>query len=167
MEQHSLEIVLSADGRFLSANQAALDALGYTLDELQQLDLGALSNFPDQVAQQAWQMVTSGSIEITGDQPTELRRKDGSPLHAVVLGIERTTDGHYVSRMQGQPGVAPIDRPLHNVLAEWRRAERELAALTDGSDGTKAALESEIERLSEEYQTIARRYQDGGDGPSR
>jgi PAS domain-containing protein len=155
-----LEIVLSADGRYLGANQAALDALGYTLDELVRLDLGALSDFPDHVAQQAWQMVISGAIELTGDQPTELRRKDGSPLHAVVLEIERTTDGHYVSRMERRTGTAPIDRSLQNVLAEWRKAERELAAMSDGAGGAWAALESEIERLRNEYQSIARERQE-------
>jgi len=160
MEPRTLEIVLSADGRYLSANDAALEALGYTLDELQQLDLGALANFPDQVAQQAWQMVISGALEVTGDQPAELRRKDGSPLHAVVRSIERTMDGHYVSRMERQPGMAPIDRTLHKVLAEWRQAERELADLSDGEGGARQALQAEIERLRHEYQAISRQRQE-------
>jgi PAS domain-containing protein len=160
MEPRTLEIVLSADGRYLSANDAALDALGYTLDELQRLDLGALSNFPDQVAQRAWQMVISGAFEVTGDQPAELRRKDGSPLHTVVRSIERTRDGHYLSRMEPRPGTAPIDRTIHKVLADWRRAERELADLDDGADGRRTALEAEIERLRHEYQAMARQREE-------
>jgi hypothetical protein len=162
MENNTLEIVLSADGRYVAANDAALEALGYSLDELKQLDLGALSNFPEQVARQAWQMVTSGTLEITGDQPTELRKKDGSPFHAVVLGIDRSPEGHFVSRMKPKPGVAPIDRKLHNVLADWRHAERELAAMSDPSAEGRAELEARIERLRGEYQVIARRYQEAG-----
>jgi PAS domain-containing protein len=160
MENRILEIVLSSDGRYMSANDDALEALGYTLDELKLLDLGALSNFPEQIAQKAWRMVIDGELTVTGDQPTELRRKDGSPFHAVVLGIDRSPEGHFVSRLQPRPGAAPIDRTLHNVLAEWRRAERELAQAAEPDLDVRSRLEGEIERLRNEYQLIARERQE-------
>ena len=160
MEKRILEIVLSADGRYVSANDDALEALGYTLDEFTRLDLGALSAFPEQVANQAWRMVVNGEIAVTGDQPTELRRKDGSPFHAVVLGIERSPDGHYVSRLEPRPGTAPINRPLHNVLAEWRQAERELAKAGTNDHDLRSRLEANIDRLRDEYQAIAQERQE-------
>jgi PAS domain-containing protein len=58
-----MEIHASADGRHVGANDGALEALGYTLDQLVALPFGALSATRPEAAPEVWRgFMMSGAI---------------------------------------------------------------------------------------------------------
>ena len=146
-------LTLNADGTTADANDAALALLRVTLDELRALPPGALSvEPPDPAASEAfreeWQR--AGTPDIGGEGT--LRRPDGTTVR-VKFGIARLDEGRFLAIMEeipGHPEAPPVLYTAGQVLAEWRAAERRLAAIAEGS--------AEWEAVSAEIDVFRRRY---------
>lgn len=151
-------ITFTADSKILDANQAALDLLGVTLEQLRAAPPGAFDAEPQTPEQQAafraaWE--GEGQPDIVG--ASTLQRPDGTRLR-VTFGITGMPDGRFIAVMR------PLDEPANqrpeiftagDVLAHWRAAERRLDAL--GADAPERAhVERDIERFREAYQQIFR-----------
>ena len=151
-----LEIVLARDGRYVEANPAMLEAIGYSEDEIRGMPVGTLSAADPTAGQQVWRMYVAGELGIPGDRPAELRRKDGTTFPVVFLGLERDGD-RWISRMR-LVSRARRDQPrvLHFLLDEWRSAERRLGAMAP-DDPELPAARIEVEQLRTLYQSEARR----------
>ena len=147
-------LTLNADGTAADANDQALALLRVTLDELRALAPGALSvNPPDPAASQAFreQWQREGEPDIGGEG--DLRRPDGSIVR-VKFGITPLDDGRFLASMEEIPlttHTRPVLYTAGQVLAEWRAAERRLAAIVEGS--------AEWQAVSEEIEVFRRRYQ--------
>ena len=147
-------LTLNADGTPADANDEALALLRVTLAELRALPAGALSvDPPDPAASQAFreQWEREGEPDIGGEG--SLRRPDGSIIR-VKFGITPLDDGRFLAIMEEIPAATqapPVLYTAGQVLAEWRAAERRLAAIVEGSP--------EWQAVSEEIEVFRRRYQ--------
>lgn len=150
-------IQLDAAGRYLGANQTALELLGLSLNEL-------LASPPDRFAIRptdgAERAALRAEWESEGSQPligtTGLKRADGSEIR-VSYAIEATSAG-FSARMRevkGTPQAPPSIFTVGAVLSEWRAAERTLAELHPDSEEWARTL-SEIDMLRNQYQELFR-----------
>ncbi len=75
-------------GKFLDANKAALNLLGYSKEEIPSLDLSSILT-KDQL-QKAFEHIETGEGSGAQKEPVEyrLRRKDGSHVWAMVEGSD-------------------------------------------------------------------------------
>ncbi len=146
-------LTLNADGTAADANDAALALLRVTLADLRALPPGALSvDPPDPAASQAFreQWEREGEPDIGGEGT--LRRPDGSTVR-VKFGITPLDDGRFLAIMEELPVATeapPVLYTAGQVLAEWRAAERRLAAIVEGS--------AEWQSVSDEIEVFRRRY---------
>ena len=146
-------LTLNADGTTADANDAALALLRVTLDELRALPPGALSvEPPDPAAGEAfreeWQR--AGTPDIGGE--STLRRPDGTTVR-VKFGITPLDEGRFlaiIEEIAGHAEAPPVLYTAGQVLAEWRAAERRLAAIAEGS--------AEWDAVSAEIDAFRRRY---------
>jgi hypothetical protein len=146
-------LTLNADGTTADANDEALALLRVTLDELRALPPGALSvEPPDPAASQAFreEWERAGQPDVGGEG--DLRRPDGTTVR-VKFGITPLDGGRFLAIMEeiSAPTEAPpVLYTAGQVLAEWRAAERRLAAIVEGSP--------EWQTVSEEIDAFRRRY---------
>lgn len=147
-------LTINADGTMADANEAALELLRVTLQQLRELPPGAFSaEPPDPAADAAFreQWEREGAPDIGGEGT--LRRPDGTSVR-VKFGITPLDDGRFLAILQeidAEPDAPPIIYTAGQVLAEWRAAERRLAAIVEGSPEWRA--------LSDEIEVFRRRYQ--------
>ena len=150
-------IRIDAAGRYLDANQAALDLLGVTLAELRESPGDRFSIRPANIAEQAEfraQWESSGARPLVGT--AGLKRGDGATIR-VSYAIE-ADEGGFVARLwevPGSPDAPPSVFSVGEVLRSWRAAERELAELKRGSPEWARTL-SEIELLRDRYRELFR-----------
>jgi PAS domain-containing protein len=150
-------IRIDAAGRYVDANDAALELLGVTLAELRESPGDRFSIRPTNVAEQAafraeWE--SAGSRPIVGT--AGLKRGDGATIR-VSYAIEADDSG-FVARLwevPGSPDAPPSAFSVGEVLRGWRAAERELAELKPGSPEWARTL-SEIELLRDRYRELFR-----------
>ena len=146
-------LTLNPDGTAADANDEALALLRVTLAELRALPAGALSvDPPDPAASQAFreQWERAGEPDIGGEGT--LRRPDGSTVR-VKFGITPLEGGRFLAIMEEIPVATeapPVLYTAGQVLAEWRAAERRLAAIVEGS--------AEWQAINEEIEIFRRRY---------
>ena len=146
-------LTINADGTIADANAAALDLLRVTLEQVRALPPGALSaDPPDPGANKAFreQWEREGNPDIGGEGT--LRRADGTSAR-VRFGIAPVDDGRFLAileEIEAEPDAPPILYTAGQVLAEWRAAERRLAAIVEGSPEWAA--------VSDEIETFRRRY---------
>jgi PAS domain-containing protein len=156
-------VVLDRNGRYIDANQAALDLLGVSLGDL----LGSPSSrFSIEPTGEGDQAALTSEWSDTGHQPllgtAGLRRGDGTTIR-VSYAIERSEDG-FRARLSPVGGAADAPSTVYSVgsvLREWRAAERSLSALDPGSsDWSRVA--DEIEMLRSRYQGFFREIRSTG-----
>jgi PAS domain-containing protein len=151
------ELSLDRTGRYLDANDAALELLGVSLPEL-------LASSPDRFAiepadegeqaslREEW--ASGGSRSLVGT--TGLKRADGQTIR-VSYAIEPAGEGFRarLSRIEGSPEAPSSLYTVGSVMREWRAAERQLSELLPGSEDW-ARTKSEIEMLRARYQELFR-----------
>ena len=148
-------IELDAAGRYVGANDVALEILGVTLDEL-------LASTPDRFAVEPADPEAQAALESQWERDgrapvvgtTPLRRADGRVIR-VTYGIAPTEDG-FEARIRpadAAPSDAPTLYTVGDVLRQWRAAERRLAELTPASTDWSDA-QAEIEMLRRLYQDL-------------
>jgi PAS domain-containing protein len=163
------EAVLSLDrtGRYIDADQAALELLGVSLADL-------LASPPDRFTieptdddeqasfREAW--ATSGSRPLVGT--AGLRRADGQTIR-VSFAIEPAGAGFRarLSPIQGEPVAPATMYTVGSVMREWRAAERKLAELVPGTSAW-ARTKGEIELLRDRYQELFRSLASREEGPT-
>jgi PAS domain-containing protein len=158
-EPETTEAVIHMDaaGRYLDGNQAALQLLGVTLDELLASPGDRFSMQPANVAEQAafraeWE--SAGARPLVGT--AGLKRGDGATIR-VSYAIEADEAG-FVARLwqvPGSPEAPPTAYSVGEVLRSWRAAERELSELKPGSLEWARTL-GEIELLRDRYRELFR-----------
>jgi PAS domain-containing protein len=167
MELGSTEAVIRIDaaGRYVDANDAALELLGVTLAELRASPGDRFAIRPANVAEQA---AFRAEWESAGARPlvrtAGLKRGDGATIR-VSYAIEADESG-FVARLWEVPGSPDAPTSVFSVgevLRSWRAAERELAELQQGSPEWARTV-SEIELLRDRYRELFRtvRPQSGG-----
>jgi PAS domain S-box-containing protein len=156
-QQTEAVIVLDAAGRYVDANQAALELLGVSLDELRASAPDRFSVTPMADAEQAafrarWE--SGGAQPLVGT--TGLRRRDGTVIR-VAYAIEMAESGARARLWQvaGSPHAPTSLYTVGDVLREWRAAERVLAELAPGTPEWARTLD-EIAVLRGQYQEIFR-----------
>ena len=146
-------LTINADGTIADANEAALDLLRVTLEEVRELPRGAFSaDPPDPAADEAFreQWEREGTPDIGGEGT--LRRPDGTSVR-VKFGITPLDDGRFLAILEeidAEHDAPPVIYTAGQVLAEWRAAERRLAVIVEGSPEWKA--------VSDEIEVFRRRY---------
>lgn len=152
-------MILNADGTTVDANDAALELLRVTLDELQALPPGAFSTEPqDPVAREAFleQWQRQGTPDLAGE--ATIRRLDGSEIR-VKFGITPIEDGRFVAMMEEVETKLEARTVVYTagqVLAEWRAAERRLAEIPEGSAEWRA-VSRDIDTFRARYQALFKR----------
>jgi len=150
-------ITLDANGRYIDANEAALELLGVSLPELR---ASAPDRFTMQRSSDAEQTALRSEWAVRGAQPlvgtAGLRRADGSTIR-IAYAIEAEDSG-FRARIWPIEGSAHAPSTFYTVgavLREWRSAERELAELVPGTAEWADTL-SEIEMLRGRYHELFR-----------
>jgi PAS domain-containing protein len=162
LNPRAAEAVISIDatGRYVGANEPALQLLGVTLAELRASppDRFAIrpANHSERAALRAeWE--SAGSRPLVGT--TGLKRADGTTIR-VTYAIETAGSG-FRARMwqvEGSPEAPPVVLSVGSVLREWRAAERDLAELKPGTLEWARRL-SEIELLRNRYQQLFKSFE--------
>jgi PAS domain-containing protein len=157
----SATIILDPDGRYLDADEAALELLGVaTIDELRATPPDRFAPVPpDPEEQEAWREAYFSSRAEGILAEGAYRRLDGE-LVRVRTAILEEEDGRFRALFY------PVERPttdltskvyrISDVLAEWRAAERRLVALEPGS-AEEERVRADIALLREQYQHMFRR----------
>ena len=159
--RNAATVVLASDGRYLDADQHALELLGVaSVDELRATPPETFAAVPpDPVEQEAWRRAYFASRAEGVLAEGAFRRIDGE-LVRVRTAIMDEGNGRFRALFY------VVERPTTNVtsriyrigdvLEEWRDAERRLAAVDPYSD-EGAQLFEEVEVLREQYQQMFRR----------
>jgi PAS domain-containing protein len=149
-------LTINADGTMADANQAALDLLRVTLQQLRELPQGAFSSEPPDAAagaafREQWER--EGTPDIGGEGT--LRRPDGTSVR-VKFGITPLEDGRFLAileEIEAEHGAPPLLYTAGEVLAEWRAAERRLAAIVEGTPEWMAVTD-EIDVFRQRYHAL-------------
>jgi PAS domain-containing protein len=154
-------VFLDREGRYLDADELALDLLGVSsVDELRTLSGDVFAAVPpDLIEQEAWRAAYFASQAEGVLAEGAFRRLDGE-LVRVRSAIMEEPDGRFRALFY------PIERPTTNlaaktyrigdVLSEWRAAERRLADI-DPQSPEGAAIQAEVEILRSQYHELVRR----------
>lgn len=152
---------ISADGRYVDGDDAALRLLGVTLDELRAKRVGDFTT-PEQrdVIRANWHLIVKSPGAPVVRASTVIR-PDGSTVLAHLLTPQVAPDGTFVVRGYAvdQEGSAQTET-LAEILHRWRSAERACAASEPGSP-TRMEAELEAESLRLLYRFAERLRQDG------
>ena len=151
------ELSLDKTGRYVDANEAALELLGVSLPELLVSPPDRFKIEPTDVAEQASlreEWASGGSRPLVGT--AGLVRADGQTIR-VSYAIEPAGAGFRarLSLIHGSPDAPASVYTVGSVMREWRAAERQLAELLPGSEDW-ARTKNEIEMLRARYQELFR-----------
>ena len=150
-EEPVLALVIDEEGRYVAADEQLLTRLGYTLDELRSLHVGALSTAEPAAAEDVWRRYVAGEIDIPRHRAGALRARDGRTFEVIYLGVDRRGPAEWELRLQfvgERPATGP--RTLQYILADWRAVERRLADMAD-DDPTRPYLETLVGQLRAQY----------------
>jgi hypothetical protein len=151
------ELSLDTTGRYIDANDAALELLGVSLPELLASPPDRFTIAPSDASAQASlreEWASGGSRPLVGT--AGLVRADGQTIR-VSYAIEPDGAGFRarLSLIQGSPEAPASVYTVGSVMREWRAAERQLSELLPGSEDW-ARTKSEIEMLRTRYQELFR-----------
>ena len=167
MQGPTAAVTLDAAGRYVDANQTALELLGVaSVEALRETEPDAFSpQPPDPEEQAAFQQAYIASAAKGLLVESAFRRTDGELVRARTAVLPEG-DGYRVV-------FHPIERPTANlsvrvytisdVLAEWRQAERKLVDVEPGSEEA-ARVSEQIELFKDQYQRMF--HQTAGRDPS-
>jgi PAS domain-containing protein len=149
-------MIVNADGRVADADQAALDMLGVTLEQLRALPPGSFNAEPPNVEREAefrdtWER--RDRPDLVGE--ATLKLLDGTKRR-VKFVIAPVGDGRFRVVMEAAAGSVEQEPTVYTagrVLGEWRAAERRLADLPPGS-AEALAVQAEIDRFRVRYQAF-------------
>jgi PAS domain-containing protein len=154
-------VILSAEGAYLDADQAALELLGVpSVEELRASSPDRFAAVPaDPEEQEAWRRAYFATAADGVLAEVAFRRLDGE-LVRVRTAIGGEPDGTFRALFY------PVERPTTNleprlfriadILAEWRSAERSLVDVDPASE-EGARLTAEIEQLRAQYRELFHR----------
>jgi len=154
-------VMLDREGRYLDADQAALELLGVaSVEDLCAMSPAAFAVLPpDPIEQEAWRKAYFASRAEGVLVEGAFRRTDGE-LVRIRTAILEEPDGRFRALFY------PTERPTTNltakiyrigeVLAEWRAAERELAEV-DPVSQEGIALAADVELLRSQYRALVQR----------
>ena len=154
-------VFIDRDGRYLDADDQALDLLGVgSVDELRTMTGDAFAVVPpDPAEQEAWRRAYFASRAEGVLAEGAFRRLDGE-LVRVRTAILEEPDGRFRALFYA------IERPTTNlsaktyrigdVLTEWRAAERRLETI-DPASPEGAALQRDVDVLRSQYQQLVKR----------
>lgn len=154
-------VILDREGRYLDADEAALELLGVaSVEEFRSMSPAVFAAVPpDPEEQEAWRKAYFASRAEGVLAEGALRRTNGE-LVRIRTAILEEPDGRFRALFY------PVERPTTNlsaklyrigdVLAEWRAAERELAEV-DPESHEGIALAAEVELLRSQYRELVRR----------
>jgi PAS domain S-box-containing protein len=157
-------IILDAEGKYVDANERALDILGVTLEQLRAADATTFAPSPpdpDEAAafRAAWE--AAGSPDITGE--TTIVRPDGR-RRRLRYAITRRPDGTFAAAMEPTPNSID-DQPtvvtVGAAIAAWRAAESRLDRL-DPSSPEWAEVQQEIAWLRDRHAKLFALHKDRG-----
>lgn len=161
MWRSAATVILDEHGRYLEADQAALELLGVaSVEELRATPPDRFAALPaDPEEQAAWERAYFATRADGVLAEVAFRRLDGEHVRVRTV-IAPEPDGTYRALFY------PVERPTTNlsarvyrisdVLAEWRGAERRLIEVDAASD-EGMAVAAEVELLRSQYQVLARR----------
>jgi PAS domain-containing protein len=154
-------LMLDAEGRYLDADDRALDLLGVaSVEELRAAPSDAFrATSPDPDGEAAFRaaLLADSFRGLIGE--AALKRVDGE-LVRVRTAIIKEPEGAYRALLY------PVERPTTNltpriyriadILSEWRFAERRLVDIDPATDEGQRIL-AEVEQLREQYQVLFQR----------
>ena len=161
MWRSAATVLLDANGRYVDADEQALELLGLqSVDELRATPPETFAAVPpDPEEQEAWREAYFASRAEGVLAEGAFRRTDGE-LVRVRTAILDEGDGRFRALFY------VLERPTTNlsaktyrisdVLSEWRSAERRLAEVDPESDAGRT-LAAEVETLRDQYQQMFRR----------
>jgi PAS domain-containing protein len=159
-------LVASRDGRYLDADDSALELLGVSLEALRSMQVGDLSGPHREMAATVWRRLAATGQDMSSGEG-DLYLPSGSQIRVRYTRIAALPSGDYELELELLEGAATGDRegaarpPISDrpstILREWRAAEREVsaAAASDGP-GTMAAPEEAADAADK----LRRLYQD-------
>ena len=154
-------VMLDRQGRYLDADEAALELLGVASVEafraMSPADFAVVP--PDPEEQEAWRTAYFATSAQGVLAESAFRRTDGEMIR-IRSAILEEPDGRFRALFY------PVERPTTNltakvyrigdVLAEWRAAERELAEVDPTSD-EGMVLSEEVDLLRSQYRELVKR----------
>jgi PAS domain S-box-containing protein len=151
------ELSLDETGRYVDANEAALELLGVSLPELLASPPDRFTIEPTDEAEQASlreEWASGGSRPLVGT--AGLKRADGQTIR-VSYAIEPVAAGFRarLSLIHGSPEARASVYTVGSVMREWRAAERQLSEFLPGSDDW-TRTKNEVEMLRARYQELFR-----------
>lgn len=141
-------LVADRQGHYLDADEAALELLGLTLEELRARRVGDFSGPHAEMAATVWRRLAAGGEDMSSGEGT-LYLPNGGEVRVRYLAIDAMEHGEYelllepigTERSQQPP---TSDRPS-TILREWRVAEREAEAAGSGGPGAMAAPDESLD----------------------
>ena len=150
-----IELHVTRDGRYLGANDAGLDLLGYSPEELGALPFGTITGIDHEAAVALWRRSIVDHLALPIGAVTHLVSRNGDLHAAVYLGAQpddpERTSWRSRFRLVSRRRVA-LNRPmiLHWILGQWREAERRLQRLPlDAPE--RQELEEDLRELQDLY----------------
>ena len=165
-------LVADREGRYLDADDSALELLGVTLDELRSMRVGDFSGPHREMAATVWRRLAATGQDMSSGEGT-LFLPSGSQVRVRYKRIAVLPGGAYELDMEPLEGAVageaqdaarpPIsDRPS-TILREWRVAEREMAAAAADGPGAMAAPDEATDAADK----LRRLYQDSVAGRTK
>jgi hypothetical protein len=139
----------------VGANDAALDVLGYTAQELRDLPFGTLSGSSPDVAARVWHGFVESGLTIAPHPDLRLAAKGGMHVAVRFLGTERLDADRWVRRyrlLTGQPVVTDQPFLLQVLLGQWRELERRVATAS-GDAADRRELEDQLAEVKALYRS--------------
>ena len=152
-------MVADRQGRYLDADEAALELLGLTLEELRAKRVGDFSGPHAEMAATVWRRLAAGGEDMSSGEGT-LYPPAGGEVRVRYVRISAIDGGDYeltfepigAERSQHPPTADRTD----TILREWRVAEREVEAAGTGGPGALAAPDDSLDAADK----LRRLYQD-------
>jgi len=110
------------EGRFVDFNKATLDLLGYSAEELRQVDARDLYVNPGDRDAFRWEIEQRGSVE---DHEVKMRRKDGTEIHCQITATLRCMNDGTVLGYQGIARDITMRKRLEREVLEATAREQQ------------------------------------------
>jgi PAS domain-containing protein len=155
-------LVADRQGRYVDGDDAALELLGLTLEELRAMAIGDLSGPHAEMARTVWRRMAATGEDMSSGEGT-LYLRNGSEVRVKYVRIAALASGDYELLVEpiDVRRATPFDRPPTSdrpstILREWRVAEREAAAAASsdgpGAMGAPDAADDAVDKLRRLYQ---------------
>jgi PAS domain-containing protein len=165
-------LVAGRDGRYLDADDSALELLGVSLEALRSMRVGDFSGPHRDLAATVWRRLAATGENMSSGEG-DMYLPDGTQIRVRYTRIAALPSGAYELELEllqtaggvGDDGPArpPISDKPSTILREWRAAEREAAAAASDGPGAMAAPDEAVDAADK----LRRLYQDSVVGRSK